>query len=161
MSRFRGFYREPSAVFWTFGFPILLSIALAAAFRNRPPEPAYVAVEAGAGAERILGSLAKDHAIRARVLDRAQPHQALRTGKIALVGGPGPPLPYRFDPMRPEARLARALADNALQRVDQLPGATATTDAPLTEPGSRYIDFLVPGLLGMNLMSGGMWGVGY
>ena len=27
--------------------------------------------------------------------------------------------------------------------------------------GSRYIDFLIPGLLGMNLMGGGLWGVGF
>jgi len=31
----------------------------------------------------------------------------------------------------------------------------------LSEPGSRYVDFLVPGLLGMNLMGTGMWGIGF
>jgi ABC-type multidrug transport system permease subunit len=31
----------------------------------------------------------------------------------------------------------------------------------MTEPGSRYVDYLVPGLLGMNLMGGGLWGVGF
>jgi ABC transporter DrrB family efflux protein len=34
-------------------------------------------------------------------------------------------------------------------------------DARVTEPGSRYIDFLIPGLLGMNLMGSGLWGVGF
>src|SRR5207245_10915211 len=29
------------------------------------------------------------------------------------------------------------------------------------EPGSRYIDFVIPGLLGMNLMNSGMWGIGF
>ena len=31
----------------------------------------------------------------------------------------------------------------------------------MTEKGSRYIDFLVPGLLGMNLMGTGMWGIAF
>ena len=31
----------------------------------------------------------------------------------------------------------------------------------MDEPGGRYIDFLVPGLLGMGLMGGGLWGVGF
>jgi ABC-type multidrug transport system permease subunit len=31
----------------------------------------------------------------------------------------------------------------------------------VTEPGSRYIDFLVPGLIGMGLMSSGLWGIGF
>ena len=34
-------------------------------------------------------------------------------------------------------------------------------DQLVTEPGSRYIDFLIPGLLGFNLMSSGLWGVGF
>jgi len=161
MSRFRGFYREPSAVFWTFGFPILLSIALGVAFRNRPPEPAYVAVERGDGADALLASLQKDKNIHAKILDPDEAHQSLRTGKVALVIVPGPPRTYRYDPMRPESRLARALADDAVQRADGRRDATVTSDAPVTEPGSRYIDFLIPGLIGMNLMSGGMWGVGY
>ncbi|MCK5941969.1 MAG: ABC transporter permease, partial [Planctomycetes bacterium] len=28
-------------------------------------------------------------------------------------------------------------------------------------PGSRYIDFLIPGLIGLNLLGAGMWGVGF
>lgn len=38
---------------------------------------------------------------------------------------------------------------------------TVTADARVSEPGSRYIDFLLPGLIGMGLMSSGLWGVGY
>jgi ABC-type multidrug transport system permease subunit len=161
LSRFRGFYREPSAVFWTFGFPVLLSIALGVAFRNRPPEPAFVAVERGDGADQLLAALSRDKDIKASILDPEEARQSLRTGKVALVVVPGPPRSYRYDPTRPESRLARALTDDALQRADGRRDATVTSDAPVTEPGSRYIDFLIPGLIGMNLMSGGMWGVGY
>lgn len=153
LARLRLFFREPGAVFWTFGFPLLLSIALGAAFRNRPPEPVSVAT-ASSGLQRTLSL---DPGIRAQLLDEAAAHRALRTGKIDLVVLPGPPITYLFDPSRPEGRLARAMADAALHPR----GPPATQDRPVTEPGSRYIDFLIPGLIGMNVMSSGMWGIGY
>jgi len=151
--RLRLFFREPGAVFWTFGFPLLLSIALGIAFRNRPAEPVPVAV-VSAELER---SLAADPQLRPRLLGEAEAKEALRTGKVDLVVLAGAPIVYLYDPARAEGRLARALADAALHPR----GAPATIDKPVTEPGSRYIDFLIPGLLGMNLMSAGMWGVGY
>ena len=153
LARLRLFFREPGAVFWTFGFPLLLSIALGIAFRNRPADPAAVAV-ASPELERALRA---DPRLRLRLLDEAAAREALRTGKVDLVVLPGPPISYLYDPARPESRLARALADGALHP----PGPPSTTDKPVTEPGSRYIDFLIPGLLGMNLMSAGMWGIGY
>src|SRR5438132_1654409 len=153
LARLRLFFREPGAVFWTFGFPLLLSIALGIAFRNRPAEPVPVAV-VSAELER---SLAADPQLRPRLLGEAEAKEALRTGKVDLVVLAGAPIVYLYDPARPESRLARALADAALHPR----GAPATIDKPVTEPGSRYIDFLIPGLLGMNLMSAGMWGVGY
>jgi len=68
---------------------------------------------------------------------------------------------YRYDPARPESVLSRAEVDDALQagagRKDPVPTSTVVS----SEPGSRYIDFLIPGLLGMNLMNSGMWGIGF
>ena len=153
LARLRLFFREPGAVFWTFGFPLLLSIALGIAFRNRPAEPVPVAV-VSAEMER---SLQADPQLRPRLLGESEAREALRTGKVDLVVLAGPPIAYLYDPARAESRLARALADAALHPR----GAPATVDRPITEPGSRYIDFLIPGLLGMNLMSAGMWGIGY
>ena len=153
LARLRLFFREPGAVFWTFGFPLLLSIALGIAFRNRTAEPVPVAVVSG----ELERSLAADPQLRPRLLGEAEAREALRTGKVDLVVLAGSPIVYLYDPARAESRLARALADAALHPR----GAPATIDKPVTEPGSRYIDFLIPGLLGMNLMSAGMWGVGY
>ncbi|HTO97201.1 MAG TPA: ABC transporter permease [Myxococcales bacterium] len=153
MARMRLFFREPGAVFWTFGFPLLLSVALGIAFRNQAVPPSLVAV-VSPGLQR---SLAADARLRARLLAEPEAREALRTGKVDLVVLEGPPISYLFDPARPESRLARAVADAALHP----PGPPATIDRPVTEPGSRYIDFLVPGLLGMQLMSAGMWGIGY
>jgi ABC-2 type transport system permease protein len=161
LTRVRLFFREPSAVFWTFGFPILLSVALGVAFRKRPPEPVWAAVEAGAGSGEVAAALARDPQVRARVLDAAAARDALRAGRVALVVAPGPPRSYAFDPTRPESRLARALVDDALQRAAGRADPVPVREVRLTEPGSRYIDFLIPGLIGMNIMSSGMWGIAW
>lgn len=161
LARWRTFYREPSAVFWTFGFPILLAMALGIAFRNQPPEPVAVGIEAGPGAEELHAALEQSDDFKSSIQSPEQASAALRTGKIDVVVIPGRPRLYRVDPSRPEGRLARALVDDALQRAEGRRDPTPTGDEAVTEPGSRYIDFLVPGLIGMGLMSGGLWGIGY
>jgi ABC-2 type transport system permease protein len=161
--RLRLFLREPSAVFWTFGFPILLSIALGVAFRNRPPEPVRVAVAAGVSspeADRTLAELTTP-LVHAKIEDPQAAAHDLRSAKVALVIAPGPPRTYRYDHTRPEARLARVLVDDVLQRAEGRTDATPVADEPVTDVGARYIDFLIPGLVGLNLMSSSMWGIGY
>jgi ABC-type multidrug transport system permease subunit len=153
LARLKLFFREPGAVFWTFGFPLLLTVALGAAFRNRPPEPATVATPS----LQLRDALAGDPGLRVQLLEESAARAGLRTGRIDVVVLAGPPIAYLFDPARPESRLARALADAALHPRRE----PATVDRPVTEPGSRYIDFLIPGMIGMNIMSSSMWGIGY
>jgi ABC-2 type transport system permease protein len=160
LARFRLFFREPSAVFWTFGFPVILSVALGIAFRNRPPDPVRIAVESGPGADRTLKALASPQ-VRATVEDAATASKDLRTGKVVLVVVPGEPRTYRYDEARPDGRLGRAVVDDLLQRADGRTDPTAVHDDRVTEVGARYIDFLIPGLVGLNLMSSSMWGIGY
>jgi ABC-2 type transport system permease protein len=161
LMRWRIFAREPAALFWTYGFPVALALALGVAFRNRPPDAVEVAVLASAGAESCRDALAKNPAVHVRWLPAAEAHNALGSGKVSLVVQPGPPRTYEFDPTRPESRVARAVVDDALQRAEGRVDPTPVKDQLVTEPGSRYIDFLIPGLLGFNLMSSGLWGVGY
>ncbi|HEX7625348.1 MAG TPA: ABC transporter permease [Anaeromyxobacteraceae bacterium] len=161
LARVRLFFREPSAVFWTFVFPILITVALGVAFRNRPPEPARVAVQAGEGAPAALAALRADPRLEARLLSSSEALAALRTGKVAVVVVAGAPTRYLHDPTRPESRLARAFADDALQRAAGRRDPLAFEDVRVVEPGSRYVDFLVPGLIGMNIMSSGMWGIAW
>jgi ABC-type multidrug transport system permease subunit len=161
LARVRGFFREPSAVFWTFGFPVLLTIALGIAFRSRPPEPVRTAVEAGPGAEAVRVALSSGRDVTAEVLEPGAAQAALRTGRVSIVVVPGSPPTYRHDPTRPESRLARAVVDDLLQRASGRADPLAPRDELVTEPGTRYVDFLVPGLVGMNIMSAGMWGVGW
>jgi ABC-2 type transport system permease protein len=166
VARFRLFFREPSALFWTFGFPVVLAVALGVAFRNRPPEPVHVAVEDdGAGvvaavAETTAASLRSD-LVKVTVESAAAARSDLRVGQVTLVVTPGDPRTYRYDETRPPARLARLLVDDRLQRAEGRRDPTRIADERVTEPGARYIDFLVPGLLGMTLMSSSMWGIGY
>jgi ABC-type multidrug transport system permease subunit len=161
LARLRGFFREPAAVFWTFGFPLLLTIALGVAFRNRPPEKVYVAVEEGPGAAELQRALTGAEDVRVEVVPEGRARTQLFSGKVALVVAAGTPARLRFDPTRPESRLARALVTDALERAagrrDRVPVALER----VTERGSRYIDFLVPGLIGMGLMQSGLWGIGY
>lgn len=164
LARLRGFYREPEAVFWSFGFPILLTIALGIAFRAKPPDPVRAAVVAGPQAEAVRAVLAAGEGIEVEVLAEEAAHRALRGGQVALLVVPGAPPAaptYRLDPTNPESRLARAVVDELLQGAAGRRAAFTARVEPFSEPGARYVDFLVPGLLGMNIMSSGMWGVGW
>jgi ABC-2 type transport system permease protein len=161
LMRWHLFAREPAAIFWTYGFPVLLALALGIAFRNRPAEPLQVAVQVSPDAEAWRDALARNPSVRVRWLSAPEAREALRVGKVSLVVAAGRPRTYEFDSTRPESRMARAIVDDVLQRAEGRTDVTPVKDQLVTEPGSRYIDFLIPGLLGLNLMSGGLWGVGF
>ena len=158
--------REPEVVFWVFIFPLLLALGLGIAFRNKPADSTSVAVVAGNGAEKTLAMLQASPAhaaIRAKVLDREAALKGFHFGKFDLVveTNPDQSYTYHYDPARPESVLSRAEIDAALQTAAGRKDAIATSTQASSEPGSRYIDFLIPGLLGMNLMNSGMWGIGF
>jgi len=141
----------------------MLAVVLGIAVRNRPAETLPVAVVAGPQAARVSDVLVQTPLLKASVMDEEAATHALALGRVALVVAPRPDgsLEYRLDPSRSESAIARARADDALQRAagrrDPVPSAVAE----VREPGGRYIDFLIPGIVGMNIMSGGMWGVGF
>lgn len=162
--RFREFLREPEAVFWTFIFPLLLAGGLGLAFRSRPADVAKIGVLTSAPAAGFISAtLAGDSSLQLVSLGDTAAVNALRIGTVALVvvASDSQRVEYRFDRARTEARTARLLVDQALQRSRGRRDAVATTDALITERGSRYIDFVLPGLLAMNLMGSGMWGIGF
>ncbi len=161
LARFREFVREPEAVFWTYGFPLLLAVGLGIAFRNRPVEKVYVDVQDQVMATEVVRTLRQSPDMVVEVHSEGECHERLRLGKSSLIVVPGNPCTYAFDPTRPESELARQRVDDALQRAAGRDDPLKTRDRKITEPGARYIDFLVPGLLGMNLMGSGLWGVGF
>src|SRR6188508_2502081 len=161
LARIRELTREPEAVFWVFVFPILLTAILGLAFRSRPPEALPVAVVEGPRAAARLAALAKEPDLQPNILGEEDARQALARGRVVLVVSSGETPDYLYDRTQPESRTARLAVDAALQRAAGRPDAFTAGTTEVTEPGSRYVDFLVPGLLGMNLMGTGMWGIGF
>jgi len=161
LARAREFYREPEAVFWVFGFPVVLAFALGIAFRSRGSDELRIGVMQGPGDSSLAVTIDRSSGLAAGVLDSSEAQAALRAGRIALLVLPGEPLGYRYDTTRAESRLARLEVDDVVQRARGRRDPTAVRDERITTPGSRYIDFLIPGLLGMNLMGSGLWGVGF
>lgn len=166
MARMLELKREPEVVFWVFVFPLLLALGLGIAFRNKPGNAASIAIVEGAGSQEAQSLLARSpqhDQFKAQVLNEDDAHNGFRLGKFDLVIEPGTTgaVTYLYDPARPESVLAKAEVNEALQAAAGRKDTVATTAVASSEPGSRYIDFLIPGLLGMNLMNSGMWGIGF
>jgi ABC-2 type transport system permease protein len=160
-SRFREFLREPEAVFWVFAFPIIMTCALGIAFRSSGREPIIVGVvHQGASAE-LTRTLESAGGFTIRSIEAADVESAVRDGRAPVVVEAGTPPVYHFDEARPESQVARLAVDAALQKAAGRVDAFTATPKPVERVGSRYVDWLVPGLLGMNIMSTGLWGVGF
>ncbi len=168
LARLRESYRRPETVFWVYVFPIIMVVALGIAFRNKPVERFVVDVHEGPGAQDVVATLTQQDArIVAQVRDEGASRTRVRTGKADLVvagksnGSEGRRYVYLLDPTRPNSVMARDVVNQLLQQAAGRVDPAAVEDVVMDEPGGRYIDFLVPGLLGMSLMGGGLWGVGF
>ncbi len=165
LSRLREFIRQPEAVFWVYFFPVLMVVVLGVAFRNDSPEKADVDVVDGPGARLVMGSLADEEGVRLHTQSEAEGLSRLRTGKSSLLIVPPETgldgVVFHFDPSRPGSQQTRDLVEGRLQVAAGRRDVIEIEDVEFEEPGGRYVDFLVPGLLGMGLMGGGLWGVGF
>lgn len=181
-ARLREFWRQPARIFWVYGFPTILAVILGLAFQNRPPAPIQVDLVAGPFAGLIEQAVqahnqrvavprtssagagaASEPSVILHTASETEADNRLRTGKTPLLIVPRSEnsWTYRFDPTRPEAVAARQQVDDVLQEAAGRTNPRATRDDHVTEPGSRYIDFLIPGLIGVNAMGGGLWGIGF
>ncbi|MCI0357512.1 MAG: ABC transporter permease [Planctomycetaceae bacterium] len=205
LARLKLFIREPAAIFWVYGFPILMMMSLGIAFRDNPVE--VIAVDLVEGVEvqgprskvkgqsdiaRNQGSgfgvqgsgngdagsanrqtkiqtlkaiLDTDPRFKVNVSPAENWRKRLQSGKTDLVievnpDGSQMDLQFWDEPRRAESRLARYAVESFLFR-NPNPSSPPPEVKHLEEPGSRYIDFLLPGMMGMGLMGGGMWGVGF
>jgi ABC-2 type transport system permease protein len=166
LARMKEMNREPEVIFWVFFFPILLAAGLGIAFRDRPPQATRVAVTAGPGAERVMSLLSASSqrdALHAEILATPEALNQFRLGKFDLVVTPRSDGGFEFiyDAARPESLMARAMVRDELESAAGRKDVVSTTSRQSNQPGARYIDFLIPGLLGMNLMNSGMWGIGF
>ena len=159
------FWREPEAVFWVYVFPLIMMVSLGLAFRNRPVERVAVDVQQSAVAPEIAAALETDERFSVQICEPADCRRRLRIGKSDLLVASQPDSAdgylYVYDPTKPNGVLARGLADDVLQRAAGRKNAVPIREREYVEPGGRYIDFLVPGLVGLGLMGGGLWGVGF
>jgi ABC-2 type transport system permease protein len=169
LSRLRELVREPEALFWVYGFPILMTLALGIAFRSQPVQQIVVDVvdnpQAAATHSALSSSIVAER-FQVQVLSEEAARQRLRNGRTDLIvtavaGDASPRYEYQFDPTRAQSVLARSAIDDQLQRAAGRRDVAKVSSVPIDEPGGRYIDFLIPGLLGMSLMGGGLWGVGF
>jgi ABC-2 type transport system permease protein len=157
-TRFRLFFREPEAVFWIFVFPILLAVGLSIAFRNRPADVLQVA----ATTSQLTNSLNSDKGLTAITLGETEGAKALATGRILVLAVQQPTgVAFNYDNTNPDARTARLIAERAVEKAAGQQESVAVSDRQVHETGARYIDFVIPGLLGMNLMSSAIWGLGF
>jgi ABC-2 type transport system permease protein len=159
--RLREFVREPEALFWSFLFPIIMTCALGVAFSSSSSARFIVGVAQGPGDDEVTTALQRDGRFTLREVEPADVDRAVRDGRAAVVVIPGPPPVYRYDEARAESQAARLAVDVALQRAAGRIDVFSATESPVSSVGSRYVDWVIPGLLGMGIMSTGMWSVGF
>jgi ABC-type multidrug transport system permease subunit len=154
--------REPEAIFWMLIFPVILALILSLAFSGDRTQPSRVAVLAGEEGDELAAMLEADDGIElVRLSDESKAERKLLRGSYDAVVIPGEIPEVRYDPERPEGATAKLRVEAIWQK------ATSPTPLPemrtetRKETGERYIDFFFPGLLGMNLMGTGVWGVGF
>ena len=154
---------SPEAVFWTFGFPVLLALALGIAFRQQGPPRSTVGVERSAATAALVSGLSASPDLDVVTISADSGSTALRRGRIAVLvraDSVGRPV-LVYDPLRPETRLAQLTVHDALERAAGRGDRLGIRNDTVVRPGSRYIDFLIPGLIGLNLLGTGFWGIGF
>jgi ABC transporter DrrB family efflux protein len=169
LTTWREFIRTPEAVFWTYGFPVIMAMVLGLAFgsENKAPVPVVVVKPASAVASEqslpqpLTAVLGQNQRLMVTELPRAAAERGFRRGKfVVMLEGAVDDPKMLIDPTRPDAELARMHVESTLLSRGHDGEAVVRTE--ITEIlGSRYIDFLIPGLIGLNLLGAGMWGVGF
>ena len=162
-ARIREFLREPGYVFWVFGFPLLMAIGLGLAFRSKAPEPPRIAVTLAVAPETAR-ALTSSKRLNTERLARSDAERALARTKVDLIvdqPDPSRPVVLKLDTAQEKSLLARAITEDVLQRAAGRQDVLKVDEHQVSEKGSRYVDFLLPGLIGLNLMGSSMWGIGF
>jgi ABC-2 type transport system permease protein len=164
-ARLREFYREPGILFWVFGFPLIMALGLGIAFRQKQPtlpEVAVVRTSESAASKEVERALLASERLHAHALSQATAERELSHAKVDLIAEIGETgLVYHFDPLQDRSPFARSVTDDVAQTAAGRKSPLGTTDATGAQLGSRYIDFLIPGLIGLNLMGSSLWSIGY
>jgi len=161
LARLREFVREPEALFWSFFFPIVMSVAMAIAFPSRGSQPVRVGVPPGATSEMLRKALSSDPGVIVHDVSADEELRQLREGDVHVIVRPGDPPTYRFDPDREESRIARLVVDDVLKRAGGRSDPWQAREDAVAVPGSRYVDWLIPGIVALGIMNNSMWSIGF
>ncbi len=165
LTSFREFIRTPEAVFWTYGFPVIMAMVLGLAFSSDEQVPLPVVVVRAEGQTELVqpltARLSDNKRLSVTELPRDEAELGFKHGKfVVMLEGPVSAPKMSFDRMRPDAELTRMHVEHTLLHRGG-DGREVITTSSVEIAGSRYIDFLIPGLIGLNLLGAGMWGVGF
>jgi len=183
LTQFLETVREPEVLFWGIVFPVLLAIGLGLAFTQTPetkyriaivesrPTPLDSLLSVHGKEEMELGQSVVEWLITDPTLGdtrfvftRTQWDEAivaLKRGSADLIVTDSiSEIQYHFDPHNSQAQLAYIKLSGLLKE------SSLTTDqeqniVPLTLKGVRYIDFLIPGLIGLGILNSLCWGISY
>lgn len=157
-ARNKEFYRDKTTLIWTFVFPfvVLLGFAYGSSGRDEPILKAGVAATSADARElKDFSSIQQIQIVkyddREVALGAIKRHQL----DVFLSVSDAHELDYWVNPESPKAAVAERLL-----RTSDLGGAQLRKQE-LAGKKLRYADWLVPGLIGMNLMFGALFGVGY
>jgi len=172
LSLYKNFFREPGVLFWVFGFPLMIAWVLGLAFSTDRAETRVIGLLGqGQVHQFLLQQGASRNAqgelelrltqgegqliLRFVPLNAAEAQKFQVLGRGLLVQDGAKPL-YQYDPQQAEAASAAWVLRARLAEGAQEPQIQA-----VKTQGSRYIDFLIPGLLAMGVMNSCIWGVGW
>lgn len=161
LARLREFVREPEALFWSFFFPIVMSVAMAMAFPSQGSQPVRVGVTPGPASDALRQTLGGKEGVVVREVPADEELRQLREGDVHVIVRPGDPPTYRFDPDRAESRIARLVVDDVIKRAAGRADPWQAREEPVAIPGSRYVDWLIPGIVALGIMNNSMWSIGF
>ncbi len=186
LSHFKEIAREPGVLFWGIIFPILISLGLGIAFTKKQDTLRKVAVITSDTTNRIDSILANyaypadnksDSALYKLTIKNKQMGNtsfrfysmnwndallALKRGVVnVIIDEDKGDIEYRFDPLNPDAQLNYLKLSQYFKTGHKVITQNTENISPLTIKGTRYIDFLIPGLLAMGIMMSTMWGLSY
>lgn len=180
LAAIKEYLREPGAIFWSFGFPILMAIGLGVAFSGNQEIVHGVALVPGKEINDTLvkSRLFNDDAARDTTVVREfsgkhgvtryifhitsweEAEIMLKRGKItAILTEKSNDIHYHYDPVSPEGELIQMQLSNFFATGSL--GRNTDNIEPIDTKGLRYIDFLIPGLISLGIMMSIMWGVCY
>jgi len=179
-------FREPAVLFWGIGFPILMAWGLGIAFSSKKELNQEIAVihqnESGSIQKTILSDILEhfpgkqkgDYYLKLKnkktgnvnltfhECSTSEAHVLLKKGTISLIVEViNNKIYYYFDPANSEAQLQYQLVKSVVYNGPTYYSSHQDEIKPLTVSGTRYIDFLIPGLLAMGIMMSSTWGISY